>query len=432
MDCVLEVVLEIPLLLLAGIVVVLSLISARVQSRLGIPLVLGFILTGIILGPLVFGFIDRRLLDLSPIVTSVALGFIGYNIGNELKFSTIRDKSRRLMPIIIVESFGTALIVFVIMMFWLRDPIPSILLAALSSATAPAATADVIWEFQSRGPLTDAIMYTLILDDVIAIILTSLSLSWVSLILNPTMASLPMIIAMPIFEIGASILLGAGIGLLLAHFLKKVEDYGRCFILLISVIILLIGLAEFLHLSALLMCMVLGIVLGNQIPEETHDLGNEAEKIFSPVILIFFVLFGAQMVDPAILAVGGVFLIVTSLLFVVGRATAKYIGPRVAARFGDNPSCVRCYLGLCLFSQAGVAVGLSIIIADRLSQMGFSHYGFFIVGVIGISTLVFQIIGPLAVKFAIHRAGEVNHEQKGEFKTPVDNIEAKTDYEKLS
>ena len=416
----LEIALEIPLLLLVGIVVVLSVISARVQSRLGIPQVLGFILTGIILGPLVFGLIDTRLLNLSPIVTSVALGFIGYNIGNELKFSTIREKSRSLMPIIIAQSFGTALLVFVIMMLWLRDPIPSILLAALSSATAPAATADVIWEFKSRGPLTDAIMYTLILDDVIAIILTSLSLTWVSLILTPTMVSLPVIIAMPIIEIGASTLLGAGIGLLLAHILKRVKDHGRYILLLVSVIILLIGLAEFLPLSALLMCMLLGIVLGNKIPEEAHDLGNEAEKIFSPVILFFFVLFGAQMVDPAILAVGGVFLILTSLVFVAGRATAKYIGPRVAARLGDNPSCVKCYLGLCLFSQAGVAVGLSVIIADRLSQMGFSHYGFLIVGVIGISTLVFQIIGPLAVKFAIHRAGEVNNQQKCEPSTTLE------------
>jgi NhaP-type Na+/H+ or K+/H+ antiporter len=177
----------------------------------------------------------------------------------------------------------------------------------------------------------------------------------------------------------------------------------------VSVILLLIGVAEFLHLSSLLTSMVLGIVLGNLSPDQAHDLSHEAEKIFSPVILFFFVLFGAGMVDPAVLAIGGIILVVTTLLYIIGRGVGKYLGTRLAANIGDNPPAVKRYLGLCLFSQAGVAVGLSVVIADRLNQIGLPHYGFLIVGVIGISTLIFQIFGPLALKFAIHRAGEANN-----------------------
>jgi Kef-type K+ transport system membrane component KefB len=405
----LQIVIDLPLLLIVSLVVVLTVISAEIQCRLGVPQVLGFILTGILLGPLFFGLIDERLLALSPVVTAVALGFIGYNIGNELKLSKVRQQSRNLLPIIVAESLGSALLVFSLVFFWLRDPIPALLLAGLASATAPAATADVIWEFKSRGPVTDAVMFTLIIDDVIAIILTSITMSVVLLFLVPVVLPLPLLFVAPVIEIGVSLLLGTGAGFLLANVLKRVEDYGRFILLLVSVILLLIGIAEFFHFSSLLTCMVMGIVLGNRIPKEAHELGHEAEKIFSPVILFFFVLFGAGMVDPAVLAIGGIFILITALIYVIGRGAAKYLGTRLAANIGTNPPMVKRYLGLCLFSQAGVAVGLSVIIADRLNQLGFPHYGFLIVGVIGISTLIFQFIGPLALKFAIHRAGETNN-----------------------
>ena len=405
----LQLVIDLPLLLVVSLVVVLTVISAEIQSRLGIPQVLGFILTGIVLGPLFLGLIDERLLALSPVVTTVALGFIGYNIGNELKFNKIGKQSRNLIPIILAESLGSALLVFCLVYFWLHDPIPAILLAGLASATAPAATADVIWEFKSRGPVTDAVMFTLIIDDVIAIILTSITMSIVLLFLVPVVLPLPLIIAAPVIEISMSLVLGAGVGSILAFVLKRVEDHARYILLLVSVILLVIGIAEFLHFSSLLSCMILGIVVGNRIPNEAQDLGHEAEKIISPVILFFFVLFGAGMVDPAVITIGGVFIVTTTILYVTGRGIMKYFGTRFAANIGDNPPTVKRYLGLCLFSQAGVAVGLSVVIADRLNQLGFPNYAFLIVGVIGISTLIFQIFGPLALKFAIHRAGEANN-----------------------
>ncbi|MFX0170092.1 MAG: cation:proton antiporter [Candidatus Hodarchaeota archaeon] len=420
----LQLVIDLPLLLVVSLVVVLTVISAEIQRRLGIPQVLGFIITGIILGPLFLGLIDDRLLALAPVVTAVALGFIGYNIGHELKLSVARRQSRNLLPLILAQSFGPALLVFVLTLIWLKDPIPALLLGALASATAPAATADVIWEYKSRGPVTDAIMYTLILDDVIAIVLTSITMSIVVLVLAPALLPVPLLLATPVIEIGGALLLGAGAGLVLAYVLKRVEDHGRYILLLVSVILVLIGIAEFLHFSSLLTSMVLGIVLGNLSPNQAHDLSHEAEKIFSPVILFFFVLFGAGMVDPAVLVVGGIFILVTTLLYVIGRGFGKYLGTRLAANIGDNPPTVKRYLGLCLFSQAGVAVGLSVVIADRLSQLGLPHYGFLIIGVIGISTLIFQIFGPLALKFAIHRAGEANNKIK---QSPIDQTANKVD-----
>ncbi len=342
-------------------------------------------------------------------MTSVALGFIGFNIGNELKLSTVRSKARNLIPIVIAESLGSALLVFTIMFFWLADPIPALLLAGLASATAPAATADVIWEFKSRGPVTDAIMFILIIDDVIAIILTSVLISITIMFLGPAGITLFAIIATPLIEIGLSLIIGVITGFLLASILSRVDDYGRFILLLVSVILLLIGIAELLHISDLFSCMVLGIVLGNRVPKQAEELGNEAEKIFSPVILFFFVLFGAGMVDPAVINIGGAFIVITALIYVAARATAKYLGPRLAANLGDNPPAVKRYLGLSLFSQAGVAVGLSVVIANRFLELGFPHYSMFIVGVIGISTLIFQLFGPLAVKWVIHSAGEIDN-----------------------
>ena len=126
----LQLVIDIPLLLVVSLVVLLTVISAEIQRRLGIPQVLGFILTGILLGPLFLGLIDERLLALAPVVTAVALGFIGYNIGNELKLSVARRQSRNLLPVIIAQSFGPALLVFTLTLIFLKDPIPALILGA--------------------------------------------------------------------------------------------------------------------------------------------------------------------------------------------------------------------------------------------------------------------------------------------------------------
>ena len=396
-------------LLIIGLIIFLAVVGAEIQRRLGIPQVLGFIIIGILLGPLVFGMIDETLLSFSPIITAIALGFIGYNIGNEFRIDKVRKNASKLFPILIAETLGTYFLVFFAVLFWLRDPILAILLGSLAAATAPAATADIIWEFKSRGVVTDSLMFILIMDDVIAIILTSVAISFVVLIINPVGTTLLALVAAPVIDIGLSVLIGAGFGLLLAHFLQNVKDHGRYILLLLSVIVLIIGIAEFLHASYLLTCMVFGIVLSNRVPKESIELGNEAEKILSPVILLFFVFFGAGMINPALLVAGGLLVLITAIIYVITRTVGKYCGTCFAAKITGSPSSVSKYLGLCLFSQAGVAVGLSVVMAEYMTQLGLPEYAIIIVGVIGISTLIFQLFGPLSVKAAIHRAGEVNN-----------------------
>jgi Kef-type K+ transport system membrane component KefB len=224
--------------------------------------------------------------------------------------------------------------------------------------------------------------------------------------LTPATLNIVLFIAAPLTEIGLSFVVGLLAGVFLCNVLRRVEDHGRYVLLLVSMVLFLIGVAELLHISDLLTCMVCGVFLGNRLPSEAHELTNEAEKIFSPVILIFFVLFGASMVDPALILTSSTLIIITTILYVVGRSLAKYLGSSGGARIGGNPPTVQRYLGLTLFSQAGVAVGLSVVIADTLASLGVPFWGTLILGVIGLSTLIFQIFGPLAVKYAIQQSGE--------------------------
>jgi Kef-type K+ transport system membrane component KefB len=394
-----------PVIFEIGLVILLAVISAEIQSRVGIPQVLGFILTGIILGPFILGIVSPTILELASPVTTLALGFIGFNIGHEIKLNIVRKEAKRLLPLLICESLGTFLIVSIVMFAWLQEPVLAILFGSLASATAPAATADVVWEYKAQGPVTDRLMFILAADDVISIVLVSVALSFTTMVYNPMEGALLIILVAPIIEIGLSIVLGAISGVLLAHFLGKAEDPGRFFTYLISGIILLIGLAELIHISDIFSCMVFGIVLGNSVPERAQKLSHDAEKIFSPVILLFFVLFGAQ-IDPSLLS-AGILIIITAVIYIISRTGSKYFGTRVGALIGKNPYSVSRYLGLCLLSQAGVAVGLSVVISDRLTSLGAANLGSIIIGVIGISTLVFQIFGPLATKRALHKADEV-------------------------
>jgi len=406
--------LHLNLLLLMGIALFGGTLGARLFKRIRFPQVVGYIVIGLIFGESALSLIDHSMLErLSPF-NFFALGIIGFMIGGELKISIFRKFGRQLMIILLAEGLGAFLIVtaltfltgLILTRFGLIDLSwrvalgLALLLGAISSATAPAATVDVLWEARAGGPLTTSVLALVALDDGLALLLYALCAS-VSTSLFGGGTSLLHSLLVPLGEMGGSILLGASCGVVLNYALRRLNDRDNALTFTIGAVFLVIGCTRLLELDPILASMALGMTLVNLAPRRSTSAFELVEKFAPPIYVLFFVLVGARMkIDHMELWV-----IIFAVVYVIGRTGGKLLGSGLGAGWARAPESVRKYLGMCLFSQAGVAIGLSILASQQFTGE-LAGIGETIVIVVTASTFMVQLIGPPCVKLAVHKAGE--------------------------
>ncbi|NHI83821.1 MAG: hypothetical protein EAX81_05940 [Candidatus Thorarchaeota archaeon] len=392
-------------LFLIGAALVLAAVGAAIMKKLGVPQILGFMLAGLFLGST--GFVsDATRVALYPLV-DFALGLIGYNIGLELRKEVFGGQTKRMSVILIAESMLTFAVVTVFAYIVLNQPHIAVVFGALASATDPASTVMVIWERKCKGNLTDTLMFVLAMDDVIAILLANFSISIAVLFYSsPGAITLINALLMPVYEIIASSLAGAAFGFAMVHIINRESDRRQLLELELGVIILLVGMMALLSLSSILACMVFGFVVGNYVNPEKDPVSHTLNVVMSPIVMIFFVIVGAS-IDFSVIMETTVILLAG--LYVVGRTLSKYFGAFTGARVTNTPPLTRKYLGLCLMSQAGVAVGLSLVVEQNLIAIGTPeavYYGTLILNVLVLTTMILQVFGPLAADEGLKRAKE--------------------------
>jgi hypothetical protein len=150
--------------------------------------------------------------------------------------------------------------------------------------------------------------------------------------------------------------------------------------------------------SSLLVCMMLGTTFCN-ICDFSADIMDRADKWTAPLFVLFFVLSGAELrldilANPAVILVG--------IIYIVSRCLGKYFGAGWSAKMTGCDDNIQKYLGITLFPQAGVALGMSAIV---LSTMG--EEGVLIRNIVLFGVLVYEIFGPVLTKIALTRAGEI-------------------------
>ncbi|MHA1917858.1 MAG: cation:proton antiporter [Candidatus Ranarchaeia archaeon] len=395
------------LFIIAGVLII-TFLGGQFFKKLGIPQVLGFMLSGLILGISFLNVINQQFITFFTFVISLSLGFIGYNVGNEIEVDKVKENWKQLTPILILQSIGVYFFV-TFFLFIVSQNLPlSMILGSLAAATAPAATAEVVWEYKARGPVTESLMFILILDDIIAIVLANIALQLGLVMMQPELAAQTNILFGLLYEVGGSILLGIISGIIILKIIKKTSNqYATYLTLVISCILLVIGFAEIIHLSAILSCIILGMIVGNGTKKEERNINLEIEKITAPFIILFFALIGAQL--DVSLFFSGITLTLISITYLVSRFFAKYIGTAIGGVIGKAPKQVSKYLGLCLLSQAGVAIGLAVEISNTFTNLGpvFNETGILILNVVGITTIINTMIGPLGVKYGLKKSREL-------------------------
>ena len=415
-----------------------ALLSTRLMRLIKLPNVTGYILTGIIMGPFLFGLLFNsfsftdikegviyKFVDQLGWVSTVALGFIAFSIGTSFKFSTIKALGKRVLVITILEALGASLLVVVALLvahFIFPQYVSlelALTLSAIASATAPAATLMVIKQYRAHGPLVDTLLPVVALDDAAALILFAI-LFQIATALAGGSISVYAIIVKPLLEITISLVVGAVLGFVISFANRFFKSRNNRLIWNIFSVFAALGFYYLFkspmmggfELSSLLTCMMAGAIYTNFVKESGRTL-DVMDRFTSPIYMMFFVISGASL-DLTIFFNGdGLMVVLIALTYLVSRVVGKWGGAFVGASITRCEPQVKKYLGFALVPQAGVAIGLSTTAYKLFSQYSDPYMqktGALILAIILTSTLVYELFGPMVAKFALKKAHEIPEE----------------------
>lgn len=389
-----------------GISIVAGFAVSKLFTRIKIPAVAGYVLIGIILGPSCLNVFHYNMLQRVDVISDLALSFIAYIIGSELHLKRLKKMGRKILIIVLCEAFGAFLLVFAGIYLVFKDISLALILGAIASATAPAATVMVIKETKAKGTLTSTLLALVAIDDAIALIIYSFASSFAKSFLVPgTSIKISSIVFHSAMEIVLSVLLGLLTGIVISIILKYSKNKTQYYILVIGAILIVTGLSQQFGLSYLLSNMACGMLLTNLRPAANNCVFEQIDNMSPPIFIAFFVIAGAHLrLD---LFIGLWFL---SLVFLLLRIAGKIGGASLGATLSNAEDKIKKYVGFGLISQVGVAIGLSVIVTNEFA--GISAEGRVlaetVVNVLLGTTIFTEMIGPVLTKRSLIKAGEID------------------------
>jgi Kef-type K+ transport system membrane component KefB len=395
-----------------GLLIGVAFMGSKLFQRLGIPQVVGFIVMGVVMGSSFLNIVPLELIDELTFISQIALGLIGFDMGSHLLFKDLRRLGRSISFILIFEAVGTAALVTAGIYLITHDLPTALIFGAIASATAPAATVDVLAEYDAQGPLTTSLLAVVGLDDALSLVLYSLAAAFAELSLGgSSIPSAIQFLALPLIEIGGSIGLGLLLGLFLDFIMSHAKRHHDAMSISIAFVFAAVGLSEALGFSLILTTMVLGMVVVNRSPGHGRHIRFTIEQAGPVIYVLFFALVGARLQISLIPTMG-----LIGIAYVVLRSLGKFSGAWLGGWLGRAEPAVRNNLGFGLLSQAGVAIGLALTSASRFSNLGEEGkaLGSLIINMVTATTFIVQIFGPIFVKFAISRAGEIGQAKLGD------------------
>ena len=409
-----ETLLSIAVALCAGLLV------SRFVKPLKLPAVTGYLIAGILIGPYCLGKLgvpglgfpttaDVKALSL---FNDVALGFIAFAIGNEFRLSQLRQTGKQATVIGIFQALTATLMVDLMLIglhfFILGDSISvadAIVLGAIATATAPAATLMVVRQYKAKGELTDLLLPIVALDDAVGLIVFAVSFG-IAKAINCGNYDMVSILVEPLLEIVFSVLLGFVMGGVFSAAEKYFKSNSKRLSLSIAFVILTVALSmmEFevggvkIGFSSLLVCMMLGTVFCN-VCDFSADMMDKTDKWTSPLYILFFVLSGAELELDVF---SNLSVIIVGLVYIFARAFGKWMGASISSKCMKCSPSVQKWLGITLLPQAGVALGMSVTVAQTLGADGELIRNIVLFGV-----LIYELIGPAMTRIALIHSGDI-------------------------
>ena len=408
-------------LLCLSVSLLAGLLLSRLAKRLHLPAVTAYLVAGILVGPYCLGrlglsglgFISMDEVKSYSLICDVALGFIAFSIGNEFRLTQLKKIGRQATIVGIFQAVVTTIVVDIVLIA-LHLAIPDVLtmeaaiiLGAIASATAPAATLMVVKQYKAKGPVTDILLPVVALDDAVGLVIFAISFG-IARAMNSGTVNVTSVILEPLLEVVLSLLLGAVMGVLFHvcerffHSRSKRLSVSIAFVLITIAISKLTFTVGGIHIafSSLLTCMMLGTVFCN-ICDFSEELMERVDRWTAPLFVLFFVLSGAEL---ELSVFSNLLMVLVGVVYIIARSAGKYSGAFFSAKMSGCDDNIVKYLGITLLPQAGVALGMA------MKAKEFGEIGEMVATITLFAVLIYELVGPMLTKIALTKAGDIQPE----------------------
>lgn len=415
-----------------------GLLLSRLAKLVNLPAVTAYLIAGVLIGPFLLGRIGVEGLGFTDfditsekfkVISDVALGFIAFSIGNEFRMKDLKQFGKQATIIGIIQAVFTTIVVDIALIglhFIMPEKFPieaAIILGAVASATAPAATLMVVKQYKAHGPVTKTLLPVVALDDAVGLVLFAISFGVAKSIgsvgaTNPWQVIISVAVE-PILEVVLSLALGALVGLVFTFIERFFHSRSKRLAVSVGFVLLTVAISMIkfpihftddvsLHVgfSSLLACMMLGTIFCN-ICDFSAELMDRLDRWTAPIYILFFVISGAEL--KLSVFTNWVFVVV-GITYIVFRCLGKYFGARTSATISKAEPNVKKFLGITLFPQAGVALGMANIVSS--SNAFANDTPLIVLNIILFSVLVYEIVGPFLTKISLEKAGEIDKTKK--------------------
>ena len=408
------------LLITLSVALLSGLLLSRLAKKVNLPAVTAYLVAGVLIGPFVLGSFDIPGLGITHsqienlgLVSDVALGFIAFSMGNEFRLSQLKKIGKQATVVGIFQALITCVVVdaaLIALHFAIPEKFPlsaAIVLGAVATATAPAATLMVVRQYKAKGPLTDILLPVVALDDAVGLMVFAVSFG-IAKSISLSEINVLSIILEPLLEVVLSLGLGYVMGLLFTKCEQYFHSRSKRMAVSVTFVMLTVGfsLCSFtvggIHVgfSSLLACMMLGTVFCN-LCDVSEELMERADRWTAPILILFFVISGAEL---ELTVFADWIVVVIGLAYIASRSFGKYFGARISSKMVNcDPNIVK-YLGITLLPQAGVALGMAI----KAVELG--PDGSIVRNITLFSVLIYELVGPYLTKIALTKAGDIKEE----------------------
>ena len=409
------------ILLTLSVAIFAGLMLSRVAKKLKLPAVTAYLVAGVLIGPFVLGalgieglgFTSHENVKSFGLLSDIALGFIAFAIGNEFRLAQLKKIGKQATVIGILQAVFTTIVVDAVLIgvhFAIPDKFPieaAVVLGAVAAATAPAATLMVVRQYKAKGPVTDVLLPVVALDDAVGLVLFAISFGVAKAISSGTVDMISVIVE-PIAEVVMSLLLGFVMGAIFTFCERFFHSRSKRLAMSVAFVLATVGLSKInfeiggVHIafSSLLVCMMLGTVFCNMC-DFSENLMDRLDRWTAPLFILFFVISGAEF-ELSIFK--DITIVIIGLVYILSRCVGKYFGARISSQMVKcDPNIIK-YLGITLFPQAGVALGMAI----KAEELG--DVGIVVANITLFAVLVYELVGPALTKISLLKAGEINPE----------------------